>query len=233
MQNAGASHPACLHHIFHTESLTTTAATMRVLSPRRTPSAPRAFLFSSYGKATSTPHLPPMPHTVPPRTHRLWQSNLDTLTSQLGLQLASARALVRTHPALLSSDPQGLLGACARLKEAAGGADAPLLQALDGLPAVQLYACLRYGPQQLQHLEYLAEMDEEMQAEAAVAATASAGARSVEEEATRPSWKQLSSPYSCKVMVPREAFAAAHPGFAGWLLKRRSREHREQRRLER
>ena len=169
--------------------------------------------------------LPACLLTPPPL--RLWQSNLDTLTSQLGLQLASARALVRTHPALLSSDPQGLLGACARLKEAAGGADAPLLQALDGLPAVQLYACLRYGPQQLQHLEYLAEVDEEMQAEA-TAAEAGSG-----EEVLRPSRKLLSSPYSCKVLAPREAFAAAHPGFAGWLLKRRSREHREQRRLER
>ena len=179
-----------------------------------------------------TPRSHHVPHPVPPppHTHRLWQSNLDTLTSQLGLQLASARALVRAHPALLSSDPQGLLGACARLKEAAGGADAPLLQALDGLPAVQLYTCLRYGPQQLQHLEYLAEVDEEMQAEAAVAAAAGVGSG---EEVVHPSRKQLSSPYSCKVMVSREAFTAAHPGFAGWLLKRRSREHREQRRLER
>jgi hypothetical protein len=47
---------------------------------------------------------------------RLWQSNLDTLASRLGLEMEKVRTLVTRNPTLLVADPQTLYHQCTELR---------------------------------------------------------------------------------------------------------------------
>lgn len=85
---------------------------------------------------------------------RYWQSNLDTLISQLTLSVSAARRVVRSEPSLLSLDPPQLLATCkfwAQVLAASPTWQAELQQA----GPARVAQCLMYGPIQKQHVSYL------------------------------------------------------------------------------
>lgn len=118
---------------------------------------------------------------------RLWQSNIDTLTSQLGLSIQSARALVLHSPAILASEPKQFYARCAQLRRLICNRPAWAKSLEDSTPAL-LRSVLYYGPAHLQRLQYLAD-------------TGLAEDR---------------SPFRSGEIFNRRSFVALYPGFEDW-----------------
>ncbi|GAX73701.1 hypothetical protein CEUSTIGMA_g1153.t1 [Chlamydomonas eustigma] len=119
---------------------------------------------------------------------KLWQTNLDTLTTQLGLSVSSARSLIQHWPALGLTDAQKLMRSCSRLRTAMS-ANPAWLAGLDTAPAPNLRQCLYYGTWELHHVAFLAAHAELAE--------------------RYPPWHHS--------VASRKLFCKAHPGFIKWL----------------
>ena len=83
---------------------------------------------------------------------RLWQSNLDTLASRLGLEMARIRSLVLLRPSLLFHDPQALYHKCTELREVLE-AHPHWIKSFESASASILDHCLRIDLARLRYLK--------------------------------------------------------------------------------
>jgi len=123
---------------------------------------------------------------------RHWQTNLDSLSSQLGLTLSKARVLARQYPTLLSADPAWLHAACARLQRVVG-ACTTWQTSFEAAPPHHIRNALHYGPNELEHLRFIVD-------------------RGLQERC---------SPFN-PILYSRTAFIADYPAFEAWQQRKRS-----------
>ncbi len=152
---------------------------------------------------------------------QLWQTNFDTLASQLGLAVPQVREAVLAKPQLLSRPPRRLLARCAQLARLAASHGA-WRAALDGAAAaaaaVPLLTC---DARALQRLAYLAAAG--LQARhpgMLVAGGGEAQGGEEDEGAGRGSESAL--------LWDAAAFEARHPQFRPWLARVRGLQRQAQ-----